>query len=474
MRRPEEQEVRVTRPSERSCGAGLCGRIGTVARVAIGAALAVAVLVSFRQMRFERESAARQARLAQAAALDRRSRDDQLRVWGTVLQTDPGSALALAHLAGLNVQKARETGSESYYPIAEAMARRSLELRTHRNAKTFVVLASSLLAQHRFAEARTAAASAVELEPETAQYRALLAEIDMELGDYDAAARGFAGLGRYRAHLSIGPRLARWDEVNGRVALARETLQELVGEAARRRELPREQLAWFHFRLGDHYRRHGSPRRARAAYDAALAVNPGDYRAQKGLAELELAHDRAGRALPYARAAVRQSRTPETLLTLARALRETLDTMAAEAVDAEVETAIGDEGGSFERAWHAYRLDRGMPAVELIELVELLKREAGERGDVRGHDLLAWAYHKSGRSSEARAASAKALRSHTSDAVVWYHAGIISHSAGDIPRARAYLREALRLNPRFHQRQARHARSVLRSMEKANTQPAAG
>ena len=83
---------------------------------------------------------------------------------------------------------------------------------------------------------------------------------------------------------------------------------------------------------------------------------------------------------------------------------------------------------------------------------------------MQGHDLLAWAYYNASRLSEARAASARALRSGTSDATVWYHAGIISHAVGDIPRARAYLREALRLNPGFHQRHASHARSVLRSM----------
>lgn len=403
--------------------------------------------------------------------MDRRSRDDQLRVWSIALRADSNSALALAQLAGLNVQKARETGLESFYPVAETMARRSLGLRTHRNARTFVVLASSLLAQHRFAEAREAAAAALELEPETPQYRALLAEIDMELGDYGAAARGFMGLGGYRAHLSIGPRLARWDEVNGRVMSARRTLQELVAQAGLRRELPREQLAWFHFRLGDHYRRHGSPRRARASYEAALAINPDDYRAHKGLAELELARERADIALTHARVAVRQSRTPETLLTLAGVLREMRDSVAAAAIEVEVEAAIGGEGGSFERAWHSYRLELAAPSAALVQLLE---REARERGDVQGHDLLAWAYYKAARLPEARVASARALRSGTSDAAVWYHAGIISHAAGDIPRARAYLREALRLNPRFHRRHGRHARSVLRSLDRANRKSAAG
>ena len=365
----EARMARVAGPLYWFRGAGRSGRRRTLPAVAAGATLFVALLLGSRHARGERARVAERARLAQAAAMDRRSRDDQLRVWSVALRVDSNSALALAQLAGLNVQKARETGQESYYPIAEAMARRSLALRTHGNAKTFVVLASSLLAQHRFMEARTAAAAALQLEPETAQYRALLAEIDMELGDYDAAARGFTGLGRYRTHLSIGPRLARWEEVNGRVATARETLQELVAEAGRRPDLPREQLAWFHFRLGDHYRRHGSPRRARASYEAALSVNPGDYRAHKGLAELDLAQNRAGRALSHARSAVQESRTPETLLTLASALRETRDNMAAAAVEAEVEMAIGSEGGSFERAWHTYRLDRTAPAAGLFELL---------------------------------------------------------------------------------------------------------
>ena len=429
----------------------------------IGLAMVVALpLAMTLHVRAERGRAAERAELAEAAALDRRSRDDQLRVWTTALKVDPGSAMAMAQLAALNVQKARETGSEAYYPVAESLAVRSLGLRSQRNAKTYVVLASALLAQHRFADARSAAAAALALEPETAQYRALLAEIDMELGDYGAAAQGFAGLGRYRTHLSIGPRLARWEEVNGHTAAARAILETGVAEAEKRRDLPREQLAWFHFRLGDHYRRHGSPRRARRSFTKALEINPGDYRAYKAMAELELTNGNTSAALIHAREAVRWSRTPETLLALATALRESGDAVAAAEIEAEVATAIGPEDGSFERAWHAYRLEWSPPSAQLVELLE---RESRERGDVQGYDLLAWAYYKSARLREARAAISSALRTGTSDASVWYHAGVISYASGEESRARAYMREALRLNPRFHVRYAEHARRVARSPE---------
>ncbi len=428
--------------------------------VAVPALIAAALWLGARQVLDRRAQVTERERLAQAAAVDRQSRDDQIRVWSVALNTDPNSALALAQLAALNVQKARETGQETYYPVAEEMARRSLTLRTHRNARTYVVLASTLLAQHRFSEARDAAAAAFALEPEVVQYKALLAEIDMELGDYGAAAQGFTGLAAYRTHLSIGPRLARWAEVTGKPAAARGMLQELVSEAEQRRDLPREQLAWFNFRLGDHYRRHGSPRRARASLSRALAVNPGDYRAHKALAELDLALGGTKSALKHARSAVSGSRTPETLLVLSGAFRESGDSAAARTIESGVATIIGADGGSFERAWHAYRLDWGIAA---DELVPLLDREVRERADVQGYDLLAWAYYKSGRIPQARAAISSALRTGTSDATVWYHAGTIFHASGDSMRASAYLRRALELNPAFHHRHARTARSLLKS-----------
>ncbi len=434
-----------------------------IAFIAVPAIVAAAVLLVTAHQATRKEREERRG-LAEAASLDRRTRDDQIRVWNVALNSDPSSALALSQLAALNVQKARETGQESFYPIAEEMARRSLSLRTHRNARTYVVLTSALLAQHRFKEARTAAAEALALEPDVAQYRALLAEIDMELGDYGAATQGFAGLGAYATHLSIGPRLARWEEVNGRAASARRILEELVEQADQRHELPREQNAWFNFRLGDHYRRHGSPRRARASFERALAVNPGDYRAHKALAELELSLGDAKSAVRYARAAVSESRTPETLLTLANALRESNDAAQAASIEAEVAQVIGPDGGSFERAWHAYRLDWGLASGEITPLLE---SEARERGDVQGYDLLAWAYYKSNRIPEARAAVAKALRSNTSDAIVWYHAGVIHRASGDYRRAKAYLQHSLRLNPAFNRRAAATASAMLDSLERS-------
>jgi tetratricopeptide (TPR) repeat protein len=415
-----------------------------------------------------KSDAAERGRLAKAAALDRQSRDDQLRVWSTALASDSQSSMAMAQLAALNVQKARETGQESYYPVAEDFARRSLGLRTQRNAKTLVVLASALLAQHRFSEAREAARAAVALEPETPQYRALLAELDMELGDYEAAGAAFGQLRAYRAHLSIGPRLARWLEVSGDHESARRVLNELVIQAGRRPDLPREQLAWFHFRSGDHSRRYGRPRAARRSFEQALRINPGDYRALKGLAELDLARGRSGPALDRARVAVRASRTPETLLTLAYALRATGGMTEARAIEAEVRGEIGADGGSFERAWHRYRLDFAM---EIDDVALILEREVSQRRDVQGYDLLARAHLGAGRPAAAGAAMRQALRTGTNDPETRFHAGMIALAQSDTAAGQSHLGQAVKTNPSFHRVQAPRARAALEALHRGSRGP---
>ncbi|HEX2722370.1 MAG TPA: hypothetical protein VHM24_05590, partial [Gemmatimonadaceae bacterium] len=150
------------------------------------AAAAMTGIIAFRH-------AAASARLGQARAgeLDREvaHRDVQISVWQKALAADSGSAIALGQLAGLHMQRARETGDESSYAKAEGYARRSVSLRTSRNGAAFVTLASSLLAQHEFVAADSIAEALVALEPDIPQYQALRGEIKLELGDYEAARR---------------------------------------------------------------------------------------------------------------------------------------------------------------------------------------------------------------------------------------------------------------------------------------------
>src|SRR5688500_16191232 len=90
---------------------------------------------------------------ARSAASERALREREIAFYERRTARDPESAFDHARLASHYLQRARETAEYQDYRRAEAMARRSLSLRTAHNGGAYLQLAASLLAQHRFVEA---------------------------------------------------------------------------------------------------------------------------------------------------------------------------------------------------------------------------------------------------------------------------------------------------------------------------------
>ena len=107
------------------------------------------------------------------------------------------------------------------------------------------------MAQHRFAEALDVGRELLALDSTSVAARGLVAETELELGRYDEAGRLFGQLATYEGDIGVAPRLARWDELHGRPEEARRLLRLARDEAGRRHAMPKEQIAWFHLRLGD-------------------------------------------------------------------------------------------------------------------------------------------------------------------------------------------------------------------------------
>jgi tetratricopeptide (TPR) repeat protein len=393
-------------------------------------------------------------------------RDTQIRVWTTALKQDPASAIVLTQLSGLYLQRARETGDDQSYSKAEKYARRSLALRTNRNGPAFATLAAALVAQHRFQEAEKVAKELVAFDPDVPQYRAQLGEIQMELGEYDAARQSFDSLYKVRAHLSIAPRLARWAEVNGNPAFARKLLSDALAEAKTRRNLPKEQLAWFHLRMGDIDLRNGRMRGARTMFEKGLEIEPDDYRLLDAMAQLEALEGRPEKAIEYGERGIAMKLDPATLGTIGDAYAALGQKAKSEDYFRTMEVAVSGQPGAYHRAWSLFLLDHNRRTPEVLANVS---REIETRKDIYGYDLLAWALHKAGRNIEARTAMNYARRLGTRDATMFYHAGMIERSLGDVGRARYFLNEALKANPSFHPKHPREIRAVLDSLDQEGT-----
>lgn len=412
--------------------------------IAITAAAAVASVGAHRVAAHERTSPRQSTRLTAAEQL--RQRDLQIAGWQLALDADSTSAIALGQLAGLHLQRGRESGNYEDFLRAESLAARSLAFRKNRNGKSYVTLASSLLAQHRFTEALQAAQAVVEQEPEVAEYRALLGEVQLELGDYNGARKSFASLHRYRTHLSIAPRLARFAEVTGRTAEARKLLHEATAAALDRPDLPPEQVAWFHLRTGEIEARAGRPRSARDAFTRGLSIAPDDHRLLSALARLELTQGQPRRGAELGERSLAARMDPVTLGTLSQAYELLGDSARAGEYFRAMEVTVAGQPGAYHRAWSLFLLDHDRRVPEVLAKA---REELTFRKDVYGYDLLAWALFRERRYAEARTAARQALRMGTEDASLYYHAAMIERALGDRAAAADYLSRAVSINADF-------------------------
>lgn len=349
-----------------------------------------------------------------------------------------------SQLAALYLQRARETGSYPDYERAAQLARQSLDVRESHNTETYALLTSALLAKHDFAEALRAARALYADDTTDASHTATLAEVELEVGDYASAATHFRAVSFDADKPSIAARLARWYEVTGQLWKAQAILRLATARLAKSSEIPREQLAWFHYRLGELYLRGGQRQAADSSFHRALAALPTDYRALGGLTRLSAAKGDWNAALDFGSRAIAVQLDPATLGTMSDAYAALGDTAQARSFADAMAVAALSQPGAIHRAWGLFLLDHDR---DVSRVLQEARADIVHRRDVFGYDLLAWASYKAGRTDDARNAARLALSQGTEDATLLYHAGMIEIAAGDSAAGRSLLSRAFALNP---------------------------
>ena len=351
-------------------------------------------------------------------------RDRDIELYSRRILEDPSSATDRFTLAGLLFTRSRNTGSTADLDRAEGLVRESIAKRTQRNYQAFELLASLLMARHEFRQARAVALRADSLDPGTPSHLVLLGEIELELGDYDAAAVHFESVQYDGRNFTTGARLARWYEVTGHINLARQILMRAIVNVDRRDDLPREQIAWFHYRLGDLELRVGNIAAADSAFLSGLERHPDDVRVLGGLSRAALTRSAWREAIDFGERATAIQLDPATLGTISRAYAEVGDTVQAASYRQAMSVSALKQPGVIHRAWGLFLLDHGA-ARDRADVLRRARRELRDRKDVYGHDLMAWALYRNGRLGEARKEMRLALAQHTQDVMLSEHARAI-------------------------------------------------
>lgn len=347
-------------------------------------------------------------------------------------------------LAGAYLQKVRETGDPAYYRKADALLQDAAKL-DPANPELFAEQGILALARHDFATALEFGKRALALDPERARYYGVVADAQIELGQYDQAIASLQEMVNRRPDFASFTRVAYARELFGDPEGATEAMQFAIESGS---TVP-ENVAWAQAQLGNLYFNLNHYDEALAAYDASLAAFPDFALALSGKAQVsaargdlegaEVLYDRAFDAMPLADYAakggdVAAARGDSAGAARRYALVEVIDRLYTEnGTNTDLELAL-------------FFADHGLKPDE-----SLAKARAAyaARPSIHAADVLAWTLYREGRATDAAPYVAEALKLGSRDPLLLFHAAIIERANGDDASAREHLELAMTLNPHF-------------------------
>jgi tetratricopeptide (TPR) repeat protein len=351
------------------------------------------------------------------------------------------------------VRKARDSADPGFYLNADACASVALSL-SPGNSAALDLRTLVLLNDHKFEEARALAQTIVDAHPEDPMGYGSLSDALLELGRFDEAANAAETMVDLKPNLASYSRASYIDWLKGDVDQAIQ-IARLAIDAGNDRHDP-EPRAWQLVQTAMIFWQKGDYAGAEAGFDLAMDRGMGGYPpALVGKARCALARGDGKRAAELLDQAYKQSPLVETAWLLGDAR-----TMAGDKDGASAAYALVEKTGkqADPRTLSLYYSTKGQSTANALALAEAEKKV---RGDIYTDDAYAWALHRSGRESDAKAASDHALSHGTKDARLVYHAGAIAIANGDATGGKKLVAAALAQNPKFDVTGAAEAAELL-------------
>lgn len=375
------------------------------------------------------------------------------------LKAAPQDWRAYSLLGVVYLQRARETGDPSYYSKAEGVLQRALELEP--SDYTAISAQGALaLARHQFSSAMEWGQSAIELNPNKTYAYGVVADAQVELGQYEQAAQTLQTMVDLRPDLSSYARISYLRELYGDTEGALDMMQRAVGSGGTNLE----NRAWTITQLANLYFNVGRLDQAELEYRRALEILPGYMYGLAGLGRVRAAQGRIDEAISLYEKATAVIPLPEFVIALGDLYdRAGKPEQAQKQYDLvrTIQQLYQANGVNLDMELALFNADHDVnPAATVTQARAAFVRHPS----IHGADVLAWALYKAGDYQKAEGYAQQALHLGTKDALKLFHAGMIAYRLGQRDRARDYLTQALTINPHFSILYADQAQSTLEEL----------
>jgi tetratricopeptide (TPR) repeat protein len=367
---------------------------------------------------------------------------------------NPNDGLDLAGLAGAYIAKARVSGQNAWFVLAEQAAERSLAALPLQigNAGAQLALAEIAQAQHDFSRALELIEAVTKTQPRNASALALRASLQLAQGNLEAAQRDVEPLVKVLPNQSNLNLRAVIFETQGKLEAAKKDFMHAleIEEADDAFGSARTRTLFARFSA-----RHGQPELAQGLLEEALRIAPGYPLALLQLADLKFRQGQNDQARANYNELLSASKgSPSTfdhaaILGLARIAQATNSSDKDQLWNDAVKVLRKEvTGGAFGHRRELARvlLERGNPQ-DMNEALRQAKLELKIRHDWETLNVLAWAQQRAGFLQEARVTIQKTLAVGVQDAELEYRAGQIETSLGNLELAKSHFGMAEKINP---------------------------
>jgi tetratricopeptide (TPR) repeat protein len=373
--------------------------------------------------------------------------DQQIEVYQKNAQLNPTDVTNLNRLSYAFIQKVRQTADASFGGSAEQLLNKALTI-DPKNYESLYYLALVQMSQHRFLDAKKSALSAISVEPSNSDAYGALGDATYELGQYEECAAAYQKMLDRRPSTASYSRAAYYRKLVGDISGAADLLKRAY-ELADYNDP--ENRAWCLFQLGNLAFGAGKLDEAEKLYSMAVEIFPNYYNALAGLAKVNAALGKIESSINYYQKAIAIVPMPEFVSALGDVL-----TAAGRSQEAKRQYDLVEFIGNLSKInKEIYNRQLALFYADHVEqkrndALKMAEVELKFRKDIYGYDAYAWCLFKTSRYGEAAESMQKALKMKTPDAMLYFHAGMISSALNRNAEARKYLQKALELNPHFH------------------------
>ncbi|PKA99920.1 tetratricopeptide repeat protein [Flavobacteriaceae bacterium MAR_2009_75] len=319
-------------------------------------------------------------------------------LWDSKIKSDSSQLMSFGIVGGEYNRYFQNTGDIKYLKKAEKVLEKAVNIAAIGKAGYYRSLARNYISQHRFMEALQMADSARATNNGVEQSRNLLFDVHMELGNYETAQK-YLDSTKNMSEFGYLIRLAKWNDYKGDLNTTIRFMEKAMKKAEDSKNTSLK--LWSYTNLADYYGHAGKIKDSYEYYLKALAIDPNNAYAKKGIAWIVFSYEKKPlEAMRILDSVTQNYKAPDYYLLKAEIAEHMGDDLKSLSnLDKYFKLVSNPEYGDM---YNAYNVSLYLNETEEYDkALRMSRKEVANRPTPESYSLLAYSYFKKGESEKA-------------------------------------------------------------------------